>query len=87
MQDRPTWNVPKQSWAGALAGKVIPFGDPRNPIVARWIGFNGGVGFHGTKELDSLGHSASHGCIRMNPTDVIDLFKRVHVGETVIVGA
>jgi lipoprotein-anchoring transpeptidase ErfK/SrfK len=85
-QKNPTWNVPDSKWAGALAGKTIPGGDPRNPLVARWIGFSGSVGFHGTKDLASLGNAASHGCVRMNPTDVVDLFDRVDVGTTVLVG-
>jgi lipoprotein-anchoring transpeptidase ErfK/SrfK len=84
-QTNPAWNVPDSKWAGDLAGKTIPGGDPRNPLVARWIGFSGSVGFHGTKDIASLGNAASHGCVRMNPTDVIDLFKRVDVGTTVLV--
>ena len=48
-------------------GETIPGGDPRNPLVARWIGFNGSVGFHGTASAGSLGTAASHGCIRMAP--------------------
>jgi lipoprotein-anchoring transpeptidase ErfK/SrfK len=85
MQKNPPWNVPQSDWAGDLAGQVIPGGDPRNPLVARWIGFNGSVGFHGTKSIDSLGRSASHGCVRMAPGDVIDLFERVEVGTPVVV--
>jgi hypothetical protein len=85
-QKNPVWNVPQSDWAGELAGQTIPGGDPRNPLVARWIGFNGSVGFHGTKSLGSLGRSASHGCVRMAPDDVIDLFERVEVGTTVYVG-
>jgi lipoprotein-anchoring transpeptidase ErfK/SrfK len=90
-EECPVWHVPKSDWAGSLAGKVIPCGDPRNPIKTRWIGFNGGVGFHGTADIASLGHSASHGCVRMNPNDVKDLYDRIGgnkgVGGTVFVGA
>ncbi|HYI35245.1 MAG TPA: L,D-transpeptidase family protein [Thermoleophilaceae bacterium] len=86
MQKDPPWNVPNSEWAGDLAGKTIPGGDPDNPLVARWIGFNGSVGFHGTKEAGSLGQAASHGCVRMDPGDVKDLFTRVNVGTTVFVG-
>lgn len=84
-QENPVWNVPNSDWAGDLAGQTIPGGDPRNPLIARWIGFNGAVGFHGTKSIDSLGRSASHGCVRMSPGDVIDLYKRVDIGTTVYV--
>jgi lipoprotein-anchoring transpeptidase ErfK/SrfK len=86
MQKNPTWNVPNSEWAGDLAGKTIPGGSPDNPLVARWIGFNGSVGFHGTKEAGSLGQAASHGCVRMDPSDVKDLYERVQVGTTVYVG-
>jgi lipoprotein-anchoring transpeptidase ErfK/SrfK len=85
MQKDPPWNVPQSEWAGKLAGQTIPGGDPRNPLVARWIGFNGSVGFHGTKSIDSLGRSASHGCVRMAPGDVTDLYERVEVGTPVLV--
>lgn len=85
MQENPTWTVPNSDWAGALAGKVIPGGDPQNPLVARWIGFNGSVGFHGTKSADSLGRAASHGCVRMAPGDVTDLYERLRVGTPVLV--
>jgi hypothetical protein len=83
----PPWNVPQSEWAGDLAGQTIPGGDPRNPLKARWIGFNGSVGFHGTASLGSLGTAASHGCVRMAPADVIDLYERVEVGTPVVVGA
>jgi lipoprotein-anchoring transpeptidase ErfK/SrfK len=85
MQVDPPWNVPNSEWAGDLAGKTIPGGDPGNPLVARWIGFNGSVGFHGTADIASLGSAASHGCVRMDPEDVKDLYERVQIGTTVYV--
>jgi len=85
MQVNPAWSVPQSAWAGDLAGQVIPGGAAGNPLVARWIGFNGSVGFHGTATISSLGGAASHGCVRMNPSDVIDLFERVEVGTPVLV--
>ena len=85
MQKNPAWNVPDSEWAGDLRGKVIPSGDPKNPLVARWIGFDGSVGFHGTKSIASLGSAASHGCVRMRPGDVIDLYERVQAGTPILV--
>ncbi len=73
----PAWYVPNRPWAGDLAGKVIPPGDPRNPIKARWMGFWNGAGIHGTADEASIGTSASHGCIRMTVPEVIDLYDRV----------
>ncbi|MGI8730749.1 MAG: L,D-transpeptidase, partial [Solirubrobacteraceae bacterium] len=84
-QVNPAWNVPNSSWAGSLAGQTIPGGAPNNPLVARWIGFAGAVGFHGTSNSGSLGSAASHGCVRMKPDDVIDLFERVSIGTSVLV--
>ena len=73
----PAWYVPNRPWAGKLAGKVIPAGDPRNPIAARWMGFYEGAGIHGTYDPGSIGTAASHGCIRMRIPDVVDLYDRV----------
>ncbi|MET0770783.1 MAG: L,D-transpeptidase [Solirubrobacteraceae bacterium] len=49
------------------------------------MGFNGSVGFHGTASIGSIGSAASHGCVRMAPDDVIDLYDRVAVGTPVLV--
>jgi lipoprotein-anchoring transpeptidase ErfK/SrfK len=85
METNPVWNVPDSDWAGGMAGQTIPGGDPRNPLVARWVGISGPVGFHGTKDIGSLGSRASHGCVRMNPSDVIDLYDRVEVGTPILI--
>jgi len=74
-QVNPSWHVPSSSWAGALAGRVIPPG-PDDPLKARWLGFNGSAGIHGTDVLGSLGTAASHGCIRMSIPDVEQLYRR-----------
>ncbi|MGI8595063.1 MAG: L,D-transpeptidase [Solirubrobacteraceae bacterium] len=79
----PSWSAP--TWAGPLAGQTIPGGDPRNPIKARWIGFNGGVGFHGTADLGSLGSEASRGCVRMSIPAVKQLYRNVRIGTPVLV--
>ncbi len=80
----PTWHVPEAEWAGDLAGKTIPPG-PDNPLKARWMGFNGGAGIHGTVDEASLGSPASHGCIRMSVPDVEELYDEVAVGTPVYV--
>jgi hypothetical protein len=84
-QVNPTWYVPNRPWAGSLAGQTIPPGDPRNPLKARFISLGGGVGFHGTADLSSIGQAASHGCIRMRVPDVISLYNRVSVGTPVLI--
>lgn len=82
----PPWYVPKSAWAGALAGKVIPPG-PQDPLKARFMAFNGGAGIHGIdpSEYSSIGHDASHGCVRMRIPDVIALYARTPVGTPVYV--
>ena len=84
-QVNPTWNVPNSDWAGDLAGQSIPPG-PGNPLVARWIGIYDGAGIHGTDQPDSIGTSASHGCVRMLVDDVIELYDRVPLGTPLYVG-
>jgi lipoprotein-anchoring transpeptidase ErfK/SrfK len=81
----PDWHVPNSDWAGDLAGRTIPAGDPQNPLEARYMGFHAGEGIHGTAELGSLGAAASHGCIRMAVPDVKQLFRQVKVGTPVFV--
>jgi lipoprotein-anchoring transpeptidase ErfK/SrfK len=84
-QVNPAWHVPTSAWAGSLAGQVIPGGAPDNPLKARWLGIANGVGIHGTAEDWSIGTRASHGCIRMHVSDVIDLYPRVPVGTAVLI--
>jgi hypothetical protein len=84
-QVNPVWHVPNRPWAGSLAGQTIPGGAPNNPLKARWLGVNGSVGIHGTAEEWSIGSRASHGCIRMRVSDVIQLYRRVPVGTPVLI--
>ena len=84
-QVNPTWYVPNSPWAGSLAGQVIPPSDPRDPLKARLLDLGGGFAIHGTAEDWSIGTSASHGCIRMHVSDVIDLYPRVPVGTPVLI--
>jgi lipoprotein-anchoring transpeptidase ErfK/SrfK len=84
-QTNPAWHVPDSDWAGKLRGKVIPPGDPGNPIKARWMGIYNGAGIHGTDNIGSLGTAASHGCIRMSIPDVTELYEHVTVGAPVFI--
>jgi lipoprotein-anchoring transpeptidase ErfK/SrfK len=85
-ETNPSWHVPNSDWAGDLAGKTIPPG-PDDPIKARWMAFNGGAGIHGIdpSEYGSIGHDASHGCVRMRIPDVISLYSRTPVHTPVFV--
>ena len=52
----------------------------------RYLALNvpwGGYGIHGTNQPWSIGHFASHGCIRMRNKDVEELFQWVPIGTPV----
>ena len=40
---------------------------------------------HGTHEEEHIGTPASHGCIRMKNNDIIHLFERCDIGESVLI--
>ena len=64
-------------------GRIVPPGKS-NPLGTRWIGLNvKGYGIHGTNSPTSIGHNASHGCIRMHNRDVEELFELVAIGDAV----
>ncbi len=80
----PWWYPPTQdAWARGL--KPVPPG-PGNPLGTRWMGLSApGVGIHGTSEPWSIGHSESHGCIRMQVPAAEWLFSRVRIGTPVFI--
>ena len=52
---------------------MLPPG-PNNPVGVVWIALNKkGIGMHGTNDPDSIGRSASHGCIRLANWDIVKL--------------
>jgi hypothetical protein len=68
--------------------EVIPFGDPRNPLGTRWIGWSQGgrktsYGFHGTKEPESIGKAESDGCVRFRNPDIEELFQILPEGAAI----
>lgn len=93
----PTWRPTQEmierdprSYARFKDNKYIQPGGPDNPLGARALYlFQNGVDtyfrIHGTTQPDSIGQSASNGCIRMLNDHVIDLYGRVPVGTVVTV--
>lgn len=72
----PTWYPP--GWAG-VPGPVGP--GPANPLGDRWMGLDyGGYGLHSTNRPNSIGAAISHGCIRLYPEMVRELYEEVEVG-------
>lgn len=80
-----TWKVPKSIQEemrreNKAVREEIPPG-PDNPLGAHWLGLTlPGYGIHGTIAPASVFHFQSHGCIRLHPDDVAELFDRVAVG-------
>lgn len=90
----PTWTPPDEDWVGPdlrdpVTGKpkTLASDDPNNPLAGAflWVIEDEAIGIHGTKDLDSLGGAASHGCIRMNPKHAVHLYKILPVGTPVII--
>lgn len=81
----PVWDVPVsiQREMAQQGKRVITRmeASPLNPLGRHWMGLSlSGLGIHGTNAPSSIYAFASHGCIRMHPDDVADLFQRVAVG-------
>lgn len=78
----PGWRpTPRMRRLGYPA--YVPPG-PKNPLGVRaiYLGWSE-YRIHGTTSPRSIGRAASSGCIRMLNKDVVDLFKRVHIGAPV----
>ncbi len=79
--ENPTWVPPNSPWAAGL--EAIPPG-PGNPL---------GTALDRDERAErrvprhpgdwSVGHAASHGCMRMYPADVIRMYPLVSVGMPV----
>jgi lipoprotein-anchoring transpeptidase ErfK/SrfK len=86
----PEWLIPDSKWAtdaGLTPGTIVPGCTPENPLKERWLGFTDehDIGIHGTAAIQSLGTAASHGCIRMDPQEVIKLYGMVPKGTPIYV--
>jgi L,D-transpeptidase ErfK/SrfK len=84
----PTWNVPpsiqeEMEEMGQEVVEKVPPG-PKNPLGKFWLGTTAaGVGIHATNRPWSVGSSVSHGCIRMLPDEIEQLFPQIAVGTPV----
>ena len=83
----PVWDVPVsiQREMERQGKPVITrmAASPANPLGRHWLGLSlPSLGIHGTNAPSSIYAFASHGCIRMHPDDIADLFQRVSVGTT-----
>ena len=69
---------------------IYQFGDPKNVLGTRWIGFEDqeglyGYGIHGTSEPETIGKEMSNGCIRLRNEDVEELFNYVNAKTKVVI--
>lgn len=86
----PVWNPPKSvrdehAARGDILPASVPAG-PDNPLgaFAMRLGIPGGSYLiHGTNNPAAVGMAVTHGCIRMYPEDIEQLFPLVPVGTTV----
>jgi lipoprotein-anchoring transpeptidase ErfK/SrfK len=59
---------------------------PGGPYGDYWLGLSRRhYGIHGTNEPSSVGKNISHGCIRMNNRDVVELAKIVPLKTMVVI--
>jgi L,D-transpeptidase ErfK/SrfK len=86
----PTWTPPESVRQEHIANgepplpAVVPAG-PDNPLgaFAMRLGLTGSYLIHGTNNPIAVGMAVTHGCIRMYPEDIEELFPMVPVGTPV----
>ncbi len=83
----PTWDVPasiqeEMRQEGKRVLTRVPPG-PDNPLGKYFLRIGPALGIHGTIVPGSIYRFQTHGCIRLHPNDVADLFPQVTVGTPV----
>jgi len=87
---RVAWNPdyhydPKFGWKNVKTKQKLTIAPgPNNPVGLVWIDLTApSYGIHGTPEPDTIGKTASHGCIRLTNWDAVDLAAMTHPGTVV----
>lgn len=83
-----TRKISNPAWVNPYRQSNVISSGPSNPIGQYWLGFalntkNQEYGFHATSDLNSIGKASTHGCIRMYPQHVKELFDLVKIGTAV----
>ncbi len=84
----PTWNVPpsiqdEMEEEGLEVREKVPPG-PKNPLGHYYMETSAsGIGIHATNNPYSIGRYVSHGCIRMLPDEMVQLYPQIAVGTPV----
>ncbi len=87
-QQNPTWTPPESvrkehAAEGDILPRVVPPG-PDNPLGAFAMRLNlPGYLIHGTNKPNGIGMRVTHGCVRLQPDDIKDLYSMVEVGTQV----
>jgi len=88
-EENPVWHVPKSIQEemrreGKVVKTCVPAG-PDNPLGEHWLGLNtSGYGIHGTIAPSSIYQFQTHGCVRLRPDDIAELFAAVERGTPVL---
>jgi L,D-transpeptidase ErfK/SrfK len=84
-EENPIWDVPKtiqeemRREGKVVKTKVPPC--PENPLGIYWMALSiAGYGIHGTIAPASIYQFQTHGCVRLHPDDISELFRRVSIG-------
>jgi lipoprotein-anchoring transpeptidase ErfK/SrfK len=83
----PIYNYnPDLFWdANPANAKVKIAAGPNNPVGVVWMGINvPHYGIHGTPEAGEIGHSQSHGCVRLTNWDALRVAALVKDGTPVV---
>ena len=85
LEEDPVWDVPPSIQAemerqGKPVLTHVP-PSPENPLGKFWLGLSlPGIGIHGTNAPSSIYSLATHGCVRLHPDDIEQLFAAVDEG-------
>jgi lipoprotein-anchoring transpeptidase ErfK/SrfK len=82
----PSWYNNGAGWARNMPSYIGP--GRNNPLGTRALYLNAsGIRIHGipASENSSIGHAASHGCIRLKNSNAVNLYPRVKVGTPVYI--
>ena len=86
-RENPEWKVPESIQEemrreGKTVMSCVPPG-PDNPLGTHWFGLSiPGYGIHSTIAPASIYHFRTHGCIRLHPDDIAEIFPDVKPGTT-----
>lgn len=93
-QKNPPWNPPESIRKEHIANNdplpaFIPGGVPENPLglyalyLGKGLGSSGAYRIHGTNRPSGIGVRGTHGCVRLLPEDIENLFYLVPIGTLV----